>query len=169
MESPRYENLSKDELQKLTKKIDDSIRQFVGLLGYSDLKYQVSAASLFDMITRVDKRKAYYKYFHGMTINEYKEFALYAYWTIKLKPITITDERYRNLIELSDVNELFALCLIFTALYQMGRITEFLVQKNNYFEKLRYSFRYRNFTIDSFVVLVESINNQTFEQERDPR
>jgi hypothetical protein len=118
------------------------------------------------MIIRVDKRKAYYHYFHDDTeINEYKVAALYAYWILKLRPLTITDPRFITKRDHCDINELFAIYLICSTLYQTGRLAKPITGEESYSKKLRYSFRYRNFTIDSFIVLVESINSETFDMK----
>lgn len=37
--------------------------------------------------------------------------------------------------------------------------------KGSYYNLLEYSFRFRNFSIDSFIVLVESITTETCERE----
>jgi hypothetical protein len=68
-------------------------------------------------------------------------------------------------IDHCDINELFAIYLICGTLYQTGRLTKPITGKESYSTKLRYSFRYRNFTIDSFIVLAESINSETFDMK----
>ena len=120
--------------------------------------------TLIDIIVRVDKRKAYYYCFHGMEINECKEAALYAYWILKLRPFSITDKKYQNDFEACIINETFVIFLIGLVLENTGRIKRTGAIKNSYSDFLEYSFRFRNFSIDSFVVLVESISTETLEK-----
>jgi hypothetical protein len=75
-----------------------------------------------------------------MEINECKEVALYAYWILKLRPFVITDTAYLRDPDACYINE-------------------------SYSRFLEYSFRFRNFSIDSFIVLVESISTETLEKE----
>jgi hypothetical protein len=161
----KYEQLPQSRLQEIMRIFDRQFKYFLfSTRDYpADLQYHVSKLDVLDMIVRVDKRKAYFHYFHDDTeINEYKVAALYAYWVLKLRPLTITDPRFSTNREHYDINELFAIYLICFILYQTGRLTKQITGEESYSKKLRYSFRYRNFTIDSFIVLVESINSETF-------
>jgi hypothetical protein len=164
----KYEYLPQSRLQEIMRIFD---RRFKSFLFFAraypgDLQYHVSKLDVLDMIIRVDKRKAYFHYFHDDTeINEYKVAALYAYWILKLRPLSITDPRFSTKYDHYDVNELFAIYLICSTLYQTGRLTKQITGEESYSKKLRYSFRYRNFTIDSLLVLVESINEETFEMK----
>ena len=125
----------------------------------------ISFFTLMDIIIRVDKRKAYYYCFHGMEINECKEAALYAYWILKLRPFSITDKKYKTSVEASTINESFVIHFIGYILENIGRIKRTKNIKDSYRKFLEYSFRFRSFTIDSFVVLVESISTETLENE----
>jgi hypothetical protein len=83
-----------------------------------DIDYFVSGIDLIDMIIRVHKRKDYYQHFHGMNINEHKTVAIVAYWILKLRPIQMRDARFINKTEACNINEKFALYLIFHVLNQ---------------------------------------------------
>jgi len=100
-----------------------------------------------------------------MEINECKEAALYAYWILKLRPFTIIDDKYRKNIDACNVNELFVVFLIGFVLEAIGRIRKTPNIKESYSELIDYSFRFRNFSIDSFIVLIESISTETMERE----
>lgn len=157
-----YEKPDSVYINKYLNFFESQIETFlVEILGYpKEIKYHVSAISIIDIVIRVDKRKAYFHIFHTMSINEYKTAGLFAYWILKLRPITIIDDRYNKNIKDCFVNELFALYIIWVVLYKMGRCSTEIIGNEEYFEELKYSFRFRNFTIDSMMVLIDSINIQ---------
>ena len=162
----RYERISYESIEKILQGFYKQFDEFLILKGFPPKteKY-ISFYALVDIIIRVDKRKAYYYCFHGMEINECKEAALYAYWIIKLRPFTITDKRYKDNIEASTINESFVIFLIGFILESTGRIKRTVNIKDSYRNFLEYSFRFRNFSIDSFLVLIESISTETLENE----
>jgi hypothetical protein len=135
-----------------------------------DIQYTVCGLDIIEAIIRVDKRLAYFRIFHNMEINDCKKAALFAYWIIKFRPVKITDERYKNRMGYNDqVNELFAIHYLLTALCGCGKVKLWdghegveITMQNAYIEELRYSFRFRNFTIDSMIVLSDAINTETF-------
>ena len=139
----------------------------------NDTEYYVNAYSLIDSIVRVDKRKAYFFCFHNMEISERKQVALYAYWFIKFKPFTLCDNRFVDDKYSASINELFAIYLISSILLFEDNVgfdtIDFTKSKDKYtyFDKLMYSLHYRCFSIDSFMLLVDSITPQTFEYEFD--
>lgn len=162
----KYERIPYKNIEKLLTLFNKRFEEFLTLKGFpSKIEKHISFFTLMDIIVRVDKRKAYYYCFHGMEINECKEAALYAYWILKLRPFTITDEKYKNRIEACTINESFVIYLIGLILENTGRIKKTNNIKNSYRDFLEYSFRFRNFSIDSFVVLVESISTETLEKE----
>jgi hypothetical protein len=167
--SVQYESIPHRELHDIFRLFKERINYFVvSVLGYPpDIKYFVSEVALIDMIIRVDKRKAYYYFFHGMSINEQKTIGLFAYWLLKFRPICIIDERYKNNVDTCFVNEDFAIDVICSTLSYTSNIDPNDDKVKLYMDKLRYSFRFRNFSIDSLVVLVESINTETFNQIHD--
>ena len=159
----RYVKIPNNEITAMLRFFEGMIEKF--LFYYKkfpkNFKYQVSGVDLIDIVFRVDKRKAYYLFFHDMKIDEFKTVALCAYWIIKLKPLTITDERFRDNREYADINECFAIFLIM-GIMRVNDADRDFISKKPFFEQLRYSFRFRNFTIDSFVVLLESMNAEMF-------
>jgi len=60
---------------------------------------------------------------------------------------------------------LFVVFLIGLVLETTGRIKKTPNMKESYSRLINYSFRFRNFSIDSFVVLIESIGTETLERE----
>ncbi|MDR0312654.1 MAG: hypothetical protein LBI14_03565 [Treponema sp.] len=174
-----YEQLSNDEISILLKDFQISIEDFFrGLEIPIGIQYTVCGLDLIDTILRVDKRIHYFKIFHGMECNEGKKAALYAYWISKFRPIMITDPRYLNVDGYNNmINELFAIHYLLSALCGMKRIelgngqNEInLSLKNPFIKRLWYSLRFRNFTIDSIIVLADAITTDTFKlEEKDAR
>ena len=161
----KYERIPYEDIEKILQLFQRRFDEFLLLKGFPpETEKYVSFYSLIDIIIRVDKRKAYYHCFHDMRINECKEAALYAYWIIKLRPFSITDKNYRNKFDACIINESFAIYLIGLILESTGRIKKTENMKNSYCNFLEYSFRFRNFSIDSFVVLIESISSETLEK-----
>jgi len=162
----KYKRIPNKEIEIIIQTFHKTFDLFLQEKGYptGTGKY-ISYFTLIDIIVRVDKRKAYYYCFHGMEISECKEAALYAYWILKLKPFSITDEKYKNNADACTINESFVIYFIGFILEKIGRIKRTGNIKDSYRKFLEYSFRFRNFTIDSFVVLVESISTETLENE----
>jgi hypothetical protein len=162
----KYERITLSEIEKIIKLFQKRFEFFLRLKGFPEnTKFHVSHYSLIDVIVRVDKRKAYYQCFHDMKINECKEIALYAYWILKLRPFAITDNIYKRNIDVCTINELFVVFLIGLVLEATGRIKRTPNLKESYNRLIDYSFRFRNFSIDSFIVLIESIGTETLERE----
>jgi hypothetical protein len=165
-EELRYSRIPQTDIEEIIKLFYRRFEDFLKLKGFpSRTECHISFLTLVDIIVRVDKRKAYYQCFHGMKINECKEAALYAYWILKLRPFTITDKRFKTNLDASCINEAFVIHFIGLVLETTGRIKRTNKIKDSYVKFLEYSFRFRNFSIDSFVVLIESISTETLEKE----
>jgi hypothetical protein len=161
----KYERIPYENIEKIIQLFQRRFDEFLLLKGFPEgIENHISFYTLIDIIVRVDKRKAYYHCFHSMEINECKEAALYAYWILKLRPFYITDKRYQNKFDACIINESFAIYLIGLVLECTGRIKKTENIKASYCDFLEYSFRFRSFSIDSFVVLIESISTETLEK-----
>jgi hypothetical protein len=166
-----YQQLSNEEIENILREFKTMIQDFfIGIEYPNDIEYTVIGLDLIDVILRVDKRIYYFQVFHGMTCNEGKKAALYAYWITKLRPIKITDNRYKNDDGYNNqINELFAIHYMLSALCGMGRIKLWdgnngieLSLNNPFIKRLRYSMRFRNVSIDSIIVLADAITTDTF-------
>jgi hypothetical protein len=163
--SLRYTKMPYEKIYPIVAEFYRQFRHFLSIKGFpEDVQVHISVFDIVDMIARVDKRRAYYRCFHDMRINECKGAALYAYWILKLKPFTIIDGRFYNRPEVCNINEAFAIYIIGAALFLTGRVKNTKEAKDSYYKLLEYSFRFRSFTIDSFIVLVESITTETTER-----
>jgi len=168
----RYERLSDDDFIGMLGCLKEEFDDFLHYgLGYTKDQYFISGLDIIDAIIRVDKRRVYFRYFHhGMKINECKMAALFAYWIIKLRPIKIIDSGLKNKVEHNArINEKLAAHHLLTALAGVGQIKLWdghegvkLDENNRFLKELYYSFRFRNFTIDSMIVLADAINTQSF-------
>jgi hypothetical protein len=166
-----YEQLPNEQIKKFLIDLQESINDFIRGLEYpADIQYKVCGFDLIEAILRVDKRIHYYKVFHGMDCNGEKIAALFAYWIGKFRPIKITDERFINKDGYNNkINELFAIHYMLSALCGTGRIKLKNEQdgidlslNNPFVKRLTYSFRFRNITIDSIIVLVDAITTDSF-------
>jgi len=167
--SVHYQQIADDDLINMLRQFIREIQNFLHLLGYSENQYLICGLDLIDIIIRVDKRLSYFRYFHNMKINDRKKAALYAYWIIKLRPVKIIDDNLKNKIEHAKINEKIALnhllgILIARGIIKTGKGKDevTLDEKNKFLKELNYSFRFRNFTIDSMIVLADAINTQSF-------
>jgi len=169
-----YKRLSDNEINLLLQDLQDSIGDFFRRIELAhDVEYTVCGLDLIDVIIRVDKRIHYFKVFHDMECNESKKAALFAYWIAKFRPIMITDKRYKNTIGFNnEINELFAIHYLLEVLIGMGRIKTWdgseginLSLDNPFIKRLKYSLRFRNFTIDSIIVLADAITTDSFNLE----
>ena len=162
----RYERIPNESIEKTLLAFNKRFDEFLILKGFPpETERHISFFTLIDIIVRVDKRRAYYRCFHDMEINECKEAALYAYWILKLRPFTITDKKYKNNSDACTINESFVIHFIGFILEATGRIKRTVNIKDSYRNFLEYSFRFRDFSIDSFVVLIESISTETLEND----
>ncbi|GHV70109.1 hypothetical protein AGMMS49928_16470 [Spirochaetia bacterium] len=162
----KYTRIPYSEIGGIVRTFEKIFNDFLSIKGFPAwVERHISFFTLIDIIVRVDKRRAYYQCFHGMEINECKEAALYAYWILKLRPFSIIDKKFINNQEACTINESFVIHFIGFVLESTGRIKRTNNIKESYRKFLEYSFRFRNFSIDSFLVLVESISTETLEKE----
>ena len=162
-----YENMTVSEMSEELKLLETQFSEFLVYSGYpSDIKYIVSMRDLIDIITRVDKREAYFYYFHSkMEINERKKVALYVYWILKFKPFRIVDSRYENKERENNINEAFSVYLICSVLFYAKKITSTTAKKEIFYKKLMYVLRFRDISLDALLLLIESMNTETFDKE----
>ncbi len=113
-----------------------------------------------DIITRVDKRRWYFRIFHDETeISEVREVALYAYWIMKLKPLKYSSPEAKSQTTSLDLNEGFAMHIIFSTVRKM------LEHKNDkplnitetYMKKLLYAFKYWDLSKEALIILCETL------------
>lgn len=171
MSSPgRYKTPPLKDIRIILKVLYEEFEEYLQYgLGYNKNQYIISGIDILDAIIRVDKRMDYFSYFHGMGIDNEKKAALFAYWIIKLRPVKLVDTSIKNKKNHTNINEKLAINHLLNALVEKGKIKHWdgasgvkdLDINNKYIKDLTYSFRFRNFTIDSMIILAESINTET--------
>lgn len=152
--SEKYNRMTEQEFLDGIRKLDKLLQDFCtasGLYSYNNVKTNINALS--DIIVRVHKRKYYFQVFHNnMITSEYKETALYCYWILKLRPLWIDPS-----IKSSErINEKFALHMYVSLL---KKYNEDFSEKDGinklHIRELMYSFRFRDITKESMILMLE--------------
>ena len=167
-----YQRISPDDMILLLKDFQTCIADFLNSgLEYNKVKYTICGLILIDAILSVDKQIFNFKVARNMVLNTVEKAALFAYWIVKLRPISITDKRYINKDGYNNkINELFAIHYLISALVGTGKIVLFdghkganLSLSHPLIKRLSYEFRYSNLTADSILVLANTIVTDTLE------
>ena len=158
--------------------IDDFIHKVADYGSGQQVNYEVSKSAILDIVDRIDKRASYFHAYHkGMEVSEQKLAALTAYWFVKLRPITILDDSIKDTYLADEVNEEFAVSMIYAWIIgvnpeEMPDIFEKELNENSvegsaftYHRKLVYSLRYRAISLDAMLTFVESMTKEAFRQE----
>jgi hypothetical protein len=164
--SKSFLEITDEQYDQKLERLEDSYKAFLRCFQFDESIVDKNMLDLADIIQRVEKRRVYFCVFHDMVINEVKEAALIAYWVLKFKPFYFKREK-RDSKRYRHINEKFAIYMIFSALHEVGRISINNKKINSYYSYLLYSFRYRSFTIDSMLVLAESISDETLTKQYD--
>lgn len=151
--------ISNEQLQKEIQSLTDDFKAFVEIedKNLSDVDYDINRRNLAEAITRKFKRKEYFKYFHNMqNISELKEVSLLCFWIIKLKPFTVLPEDSKLR---ASVNEKFAFNLILSTIKFLldKKGMDFKKPDQSFTQDVIYSFKYRDFSKESMMMLVDSI------------
>lgn len=150
----RYRWMTEAEYLLEVDRLEMLVRDFCegsGLYTYESVKADMR--TLKDIIVRVHKRKHYFKIFHNeMITSEYKETALYCYWILKLRPLWIDPSNKSS----ERINEKFALHLYISLLkkYNEGFSEKDGISKSH-IRELLYSFRFRDITKESMILMLE--------------
>ena len=148
----------------------------------------ISAFALKEILLRVHKREAYYHYFHqnpdgtGVVINQRKIGGLFAYWILKLRPLSVDFDHEGNnqdwLVPIeehekaSTLNESLAAHTLYTYISRWYELEEGSpisltgAAASGFHKAVLYAFRFRNISIDAMMLLCESIVRDSFNRER---
>lgn len=144
----------------------------VGLFNRFSQQYLQLSSDMIDLeimllqeaVIRIDKRRVYFSIFHDETIiSETKEAALWAYWIVKFKPISIKNDEICKMTpeqraRLVHINEKFAAYLIFCAVSGDAKLHgESFNVAEGYDEKLVYALKYWNLNKSAFLMIIESL------------
>ncbi len=152
--SEKYKWMTEQEFLDEVHNLDKLLHDFCegsDLYPYESVKTNIN--TLRDIIVRVHKRKHYFKVFHNeMITSEYKETALYCYWFLKLRPLWIEPANKSS----DRINEKFALHLYISLLkkYNEG-FSESDGINRLHIRELLYSFRFRDITKESMILMLE--------------
>ncbi|MDR0804611.1 MAG: hypothetical protein LBN42_02350 [Oscillospiraceae bacterium] len=123
-------------------------------LGKNWNDFLVDREAVFEIISLVEKRRVYFKVFHGKTLHkvgELNEVCLYAFWILKFNPFSVGGK-------IQDINVVIAIYLLFWAvLYtakQRGVSNNITTQT---FDKLFHAFKYQDLSKEAIMLLGESL------------
>jgi len=158
----KYEYFTQREARIRMKAIEDEWEIFLRYQNLSLEKgddYFVHDRNLYEVISRVDKREAYYHIFHdGMAVCEYKFIALMCFWLINLKPFMVVKSDI-NIYNFP--NELFAYFLIlstFRKIFEQEHPTEkFKEPSEKQVQDIIYTFKYCDITREGMIFFVETL------------
>lgn len=160
----RYQPLHESELQKLWEKHKFIIENFVINNKYNPTNIYINENIVMAIIAKVDQRKRYFKYFHGLNMSEYKEMALICFWYIKLRPICMASKELssQDLNAYDSINEKLAVYYLLSTFRCMLNEKKISTQQidnlpKKYLNELIYSFTYRDISKEALILLVESI------------
>lgn len=161
----RYQQMTGEELFLQFTLLESIFRDFLRISGYpDDLKYNVDVIALAEILTRVDKRAAYYSFFHdGNKIHEMKRVGIFIYWLLKFKPFAIIDPRCLNsskaLKKNFELHESLAVSLVYSGLMKSEKLKTAPPKDSPIHKTLLYAFKYRELSQDSIMTLVYSLCN----------
>jgi len=166
----KYQPPPNDQIFAILSELHQEFHDFLNCgLGYNQDQYVICGADVLDVIIRVDKRLLYFDIFHDININDEKKAALFAYWINKLRPVKIIDASLKNQKAHANINEKLAVHHLLCVLVSKQKIKTFngtdgieLDENNEFLKELCYSFRFRNISIDSMIVLADSITTDSF-------
>lgn len=160
----RYEPLSEDEYEALWNKHKNVIECFIQKNKYSAKNLYLNKNIILEIISKVDQRKKYFQYYHGLDMSEFKEVSLIIFWYIKLKPISISnyDASARNKKEFDAINEklaFFYLIRTYRKLLEKSHKSTKILDNlpDEYIREILYSFEFRDISKEALILLVESI------------
>ncbi|MFG6335590.1 MAG: hypothetical protein K1W20_09035 [Lachnospiraceae bacterium] len=160
----KYQPLSEEELNVLWNRHKQVIESFIENNHYDSNKIYVNEKAVMAIIAKVDQRRKYFEFFHGLNMSECKEVALICFWYIKLHPICAVDKSVleNDIKYLDSINEKLAVYYIIVSLQAMLESRGLSAQKLDelppkYIKELVYSFTYRDISKEALILLVESI------------
>lgn len=169
-----YKGLSAEEKKRNMDYIQALLDKFIEVSKLDREYIGTNDIALHDIITRIDQRKDYYKYYHSemlaanldiRTISQVKQIALLCFWLIKYKPFFITDVVISNNYYAEwrcTVNEIFAVYVFITFAYKHSpdKAHRKYYKSKKFKEELAYSFAERDLSKESLILLLASIVHQ---------
>ncbi len=154
-----YTPLAPEKFNKRYQSLLELWVEFLKMNGEENLEYYVHEFNLYEVITRHDKRKHYYKVFHELTEPcEYKYIAIECFWINTLKPFMVVDS---NSSIYNCPNEMFSLFLIMATIrgvfenLKPGKNFEYISDER--MRDILYDFKYCNLNREAMISFVETL------------
>jgi hypothetical protein len=150
---PVFTRIGKDTINQMALKITNYLQNLASFLKINTHEISMSEMVMVEIIERVEKRRVYFHIFHdGCNMGEINEGSLLCFWIIKLHPF-----HHAN-IDANVLNAKIALCLFVNVLFYYSDKTnsEKKIPKH-FIDDLYYSFRFRDISKESIMLLSESL------------
>lgn len=151
-EFPKFTSLDTAIINELMSKIPLYLQNIRIILNINDLnELLIDQEALYEIISRVEKRRVYFHIYHHIEMGELNEGALICFWILKLMPFkheTIST----GLLNAKIANTIFIKMLSYVALKTNRKVNIKKDLINNTF----YAFRYRDLSKESIMALAES-------------
>ena len=158
----QYQQPDREILRKRFSELLERLEELVKCLPELNFDVEdlaINGRILGDIIVRVDKRSDYFLIFHEQThISEIKKAALYAYWILKLKPLSVVSPIIEKRTRYSYINETFALFILYGVLREKAsRLDKEFSPSEEYTRKIAYAFKYWNISKEAVILIAETL------------
>lgn len=153
-EFPIFTPLDEATMEKLMAKIPLYLRNIAAVLQIKNpAEILVSEETLYEIITRVEKRRVYFHIYHnGLEMGELNECALICFWILKLMPFK------HQVISNSLLNTKIAYTFFINMLYAEAAKRKRKVNiKNELINNTLYAFQHRGLNKGAIMALAESL------------
>lgn len=158
-----YQHMKEDKIRKEIDRFEQIARAFIQSNGYNHKKIHIDESAVFQIISKVDQRKEYFKFFHHLDISDFKELALNCFWIIKLRPLRYddSDSEEPQKLNFESLNDKLALYMLIKKLRALANDEQQekidCLFSSQYVYELLYSFTYRDISKEAMILLVETM------------
>ena len=159
-----FQNLEPHDMLFCLDEFDKSLKSCCEFWGFDYDKVEYPIPTLTRIYNRIEQRRDYYLYFHSrpcnpMKMSETKQAALLAFWVIKYKPLTLSDDNDDTFAKHdATLNELFAVFIIHSI------ATELSVRKDidsyfnhNVLRNMAYNFAHRDLSKEAIIFYINAL------------
>lgn len=158
----KYDEPPEEYIEAEMRKYELIVNQYCTIAGIDPNRVEYNSQALKDVIIRVDMRGLYFRVFHeGMKANEYKLImGLECFWLLKIKPFWMKIEKDDNekVMQIATwINEELAMHMACGLLqnYNPSFFEQGLDICAQYYNELKYSFRYRDLSKESMFLMFD--------------
>jgi len=152
---PKFGRLSKEIMAEKIAKLKEWIWENESEIPRGRLS--VSESCILDIIDLVERRRVYFHVFHGIDMSEWNEAALYCFWIVKLQPFIDIPPANTKGKQINEVNAIIAVRLLCRIVNTVRNVNGKDKLKQLSLGNLIHSFRYRDISKESIMVLFESL------------